>query len=143
MSEVTAIEVATPASPSKASNGEVLISLVLDETGSMSSCWDATISSVNDYLGSQKTQEGVARVNLYKFSDIKWGTYSNPRGISATNSRNIQDNFRPVFENKLVGEVPVLDRTSYTPDGMTNLYDAIGKAIRGVERQTRSTKRSA
>jgi hypothetical protein len=133
MTKVTAIEVA-PTSTSKPANGEILISLVLDETGSMNSCCDATIGSVNEYLGTQKNQDGVARVNLYKFSDIGWGGYG--RGtVSATNAHNIQPNFRTVFESNLVADVPELTRQNYTPDGMTNLYDAIGKGIRSVERQ--------
>jgi hypothetical protein len=122
MTQVTAIEVTTTST--KPSNGETLITLVLDETGSMNSCWDSTISSVNDYLGSQKGQDGVARVSLFKFSTSGWNA-SMDRG----------EQIRTVFENKVVGEVEELNKQNYKPNGGTNLYDAIGSTIRRIEAQ--------
>ena len=134
MTQVTAIEVPTASTPTpnKASNGEVLITLVLDETGSMNSCWDSTISSVNDYIGTQKGQEGVARVSLFKFST---GGYASRRYGNNAASVQAGNAIRTVFESKLVAEVEELNRQNYTPNGGTNLYDAIGNTIRRIEAQ--------
>lgn len=133
MTQVNAVEVVTTSTPTKPSNGETLITLVLDETGSMNSCLDATISSINDYIGSQKGQEGIANVSLFKFSDTAGyaRSYANVGAKPAVQSELI----RTVFENKVVTEVPELTRSNYKPDGGTNLYDAIGSTIRRVEAQ--------
>lgn len=125
MTKVQAFEVATASNNSqKPSNGETLITLVLDETGSMYSVAEATISSVNDYLGSQKSAPGVAKANLYKFSTA--GGWRTSNGRTA---------FRTVFESKNVADVSDLKREDFNPDGGTNLYDAIGNAIKSVEAQ--------
>ena len=122
MTEVSAVEISS--TTSRPSNGETLINLVLDETGSMMSCYDSTISSVNDYVGSQKNVEGVARVSLFTFSSQGgYGPDSN------------QESIRSVYENLPVGEVGFLSRQNYRPNGGTNLYDAIGHTIRRVESQ--------
>ena len=143
MTEVSAVEVATT-SNTKPSNGETLITLVLDETGSMSDCYDSTISSVNDYLGSQKVADGVANVNLYKFSDVSGYGYSRHNagfgGIARTAQAAVgvhvePEKIRAVFENTAVANIPALTRETYKPLGGTNLYDAIGSTIRRVESQ--------
>lgn len=125
MTEVSAVEITS--TPSRPSNGETLINLVLDETGSMMSCYDSTISSVNDYLGSQKNVEGVAKVSLFTFSDK--GHYG------VTNGQESNQNIRSVCENVPVASVEFLNRQNYRPNGGTNLYDAIGHTIRKVEGQ--------
>lgn len=129
MTKVSAVEVATT-SNTKPSNGETLITLVLDETGSMYSCLDSTIASVNDYLGTQKAQEGVARVNLYKFSDTGQ-FYATNRTAPPVAAAKI----RPVCENTLVQDVVELNKSNFVPNGGTNLYDAIGHTVRTIEAQ--------
>ena len=139
MTEVSAVEVISTSTTSRReSNGETLISLVLDETGSMVSCYDSTISSVNDYLGSQKTAPGVAKVNLYTFSSMcLYG--GNMRSFSMTaDMQTVRDtgkDIRPVFENRPIADVGFLSKENYRPHGGTNLYDAIGVTIRAIEDQ--------
>ncbi len=117
MTIVNAFEVAPVASTPKT---ETLIQFVLDETGSMNSCWDATINSFNEYIGSQKTvNDGmVCRVGLTKFSDTG-RSFSNPFSASIRN----------VYVQQDIQTIPTLTRSTYTPNGGTNLYDAIGKTI--------------
>lgn len=85
------------------------IIFVLDESSSMSSCWEQTISGYNEYLKAQKEdaeKTGVKTlVSLYKFngSDV-----------------------RAIFDRQNVAEVPPLDKNSYHPRGGTNLLDAMG-----------------
>ncbi|MNX91885.1 von Willebrand factor type A domain protein [compost metagenome] len=125
MTLVNAFEVAPVTSTPKT---ETLIQFVLDETGSMNSCWDATINSFNEYIGSQKTvNDGLTcRVGLTKFSDIGRSFFY----ASATdNDPKQSQGIRNVFVQKDINDVPLLTRSNYTPNGGTNLYDAIGKTI--------------
>ena len=126
MTKVQAFEVETTSTPArKPSNGETLITLVLDETGSMYSVLDATISSVNDYIGSQKAADDVAKVNLFKFSQL-----------GGWNTRTAKEaGLRPIVENMDVVNVAELNRQNFTPSGSTNLYDAIGLSIKHIENQ--------
>lgn len=126
MTIVNAFEVA-PVTSTTTPKTETLIQFVLDETGSMSWCADATIASFNEYIGSQKTvNDGIkCLVGLTKFSEVGRSFYyaettKNPNSIAST---------RSVFEAKDINEVPQLTRSSYTPNGGTNLYDAIGQTI--------------
>ena len=124
MTEVIALEVDTTST--KPRNGSTLINIVLDETGSMHSCWDSTISSFNEYIASQKNVEGECSVSLYTFSDAAgFGLHG----------REDQKRIRIIYENLPVKDVDNLTRDSYQPEGGTNLYDAIGSTIRNVESQ--------
>jgi len=82
---------------------------VLDESSSMSSCWDSTIAGYNEYLAGQRDdaeRTGIhTLVSLYKFNG------------SQVNC---------VFDRVDVKSVKPLDKTSYRPSGGTNLHDAIG-----------------
>lgn len=121
MTIVNAVEVAAS---TKKNNGETLINIVLDETGSMNSCWGPTISAFNDYLGSQKGLDGVCKVTMSMFSDTnQW---------AATSTKN---SIRTIYSNTPVADVTPLSRSNYRPNGGTNLYDAIGTAIRNTEAQ--------
>jgi hypothetical protein len=88
------------------------IVFVLDESSSMSSCWDQTISGYNEYLVAQKEdakQTGIQTlVSLYKFNG---------------------SNVTCVFDRQDVNEVEPLNKTNYRPNGGTNLNDAIGGAM--------------
>lgn len=85
------------------------IIFVLDESSSMSSCWDQTISGYNEYLKAQKEdaeKTGIQTlVSLYKFNGY---------------------DVRAIFDRQDVQEVQPLDKTSYRPIGGTNLLDAMG-----------------
>lgn len=85
------------------------IIFVLDESSSMSSCWDQTISGYNEYLKAQKEdaeKTGIKTlVSLYKFNGY---------------------DVRAIFDRQDVAEVQPLDKNSYSPSGGTNLLDAMG-----------------
>jgi hypothetical protein len=128
MTVVNAVEVAAS---TKKNNGETLINIVLDETGSMNSCWDATISSFNDYVGSQKGQDGVCKVTMSMFSSSGYGR----QHLQLAGGVVAQGGIRTLYTNKDVNEVELLSRSNYRPNGGTNLYDAIGTTIRNIESQ--------
>jgi len=116
-SGLTATAVAQPANlgaafkPKRAGKNPNLshIIFVLDESSSMSSCWDQTISGYNEYLKAQKEdaeKTGIKTlVSLYKFNGY---------------------DVRSIFDRQDVAEVQPLDKNSYRPSGGTNLHDAMG-----------------
>ena len=95
--------------PKRAGKNTSHVIFVLDDSGSMQSCRDATITGYNEYLQMQKKdaqETGIATfISLYKFDG---------RSLSS------------VFNRINVLEVSELNRDSYNPQGGTNLYDAIG-----------------
>jgi hypothetical protein len=89
-----------------------LISVVLDESGSMQSCRDTTIIGFNEYVAGQTAADaGACWLTLNKFEG---------------------GHIRTVYENRDIREVPVLDTKNYAPAGGTNLLDAIGHTIEQV-----------
>lgn len=98
----------------KAGTNGTLITIVLDESGSMRSCWDTTIAGFNEFVQGQRSAEasaGAGYLTLIKFDSPKINT---------------------VFSNRSLTEVPLLDKKNYAPNGGTNLLDAIGTAIESV-----------
>ena len=85
------------------------IIFVLDESSSMSSCWDQTISGYNEYLKAQKEdaeKTGIKTlVSLYKFNGYDVDC---------------------IFDRQDVQEVTPLTKSNYRPSGSTNLLDAMG-----------------
>ena len=112
--------IAFPAEPTlgwtaqKSGNNGTLIAVILDESGSMQSCRDETISGFNEFVNGQKTAASVAGqayLTLVKFDSPK---------VSV------------VFENTPINDVQPLSKETYTPNGMTNLYDSIGITMNRV-----------
>ena len=98
----------------KAGKNGTLITIVLDESGSMHSCWDTTIAGFNEFVQGQRAAEtaaGAGYLSLMKFDAPQ---------------------IKTVFNNRPLNEVPLLDKKNYTPNGGTNLLDAIGDAIESV-----------
>lgn len=89
-----------------------VIALVLDESGSMASCGDATISGLNEYFDDRRKDCPTAPVFLTKF-----------------NSKA-----RVVVEGTSAQYAPKFTHENYTPSGNTALYDAIGRTINSVDK---------
>jgi len=90
---------------------QINVCLVLDETGSMGTVWDQTISGYNEYLALLKKQGGTV-FTLIKFDSTKVET---------------------VHDAVPIEDVPELTRDTYIPGQMTPLYDAIGRTIKTVD----------
>lgn len=100
---------------------EVIISFVLDETGSMDSIRDATIEGFNSYIKQvRKDTEGNITVTLTKF-----------------NSNKVE----VVYSDVPIDEVPKLNRENYNPAAVTPLYDAVGATIKKVEESIKTRTR--
>lgn len=93
--------------------GETLVTFVLDETGSMSVCRDATISGFNEYIETLKRDaKGKVLFTLTKFDSIKVQVVHNAVDIK---------------------DVQKLTTETYVPGELTPLYDAIHTAIKNTE----------
>lgn len=101
-------------------NNGVLIHIILDESGSMHSCWDQTISAFNEWLETQQREEGEAFLTICKFngSEINY-----------------------VTEEQSIMEVEPLNRNTYHPIGGTNLLDAIGDNLETIDNILRSKRK--
>jgi len=135
MAKVQAFEVAPVTSTPKT---ETLIQFILDETGSMNSCLDSTISSFNEYIDSQKSvdENGVpCFINLTKFSETHGSLYRSP---SVWTERTTVDKVRHVQTRCPLWDMMHLTKNTFTPSGGTNLYDAIGATIQKLDSQIRT-----
>lgn len=95
----------------RAGNKGTLIVTVLDESGSMGGVQRQTISAFNEFVAGQRNTSkdtGRAYLSLMKFD---------------------APHIHTVYEDMPIEEVPDLDTTTYSPNGGTNLLDAVGHAI--------------
>jgi hypothetical protein len=111
--------------PKRAGKTKSHIVFLLDDSGSMQSCRDATISGFNEYLQAQKIDSentGIETfVSLYKFN-----------GSSVTG----------VINKMPISEVQPLTRENYNPMGGTNLLDALGGVMMTVNTQLKENKKA-
>lgn len=89
------------------------LAFVLDESGSMSICRQATINGYNEYLATLHNQDGVESIkaSLTKFNTV----------------------FNQVYADVELKDVPDLTSDTYQPDGFTALYDAIAHTILALD----------
>jgi uncharacterized protein YegL len=100
-----------------ADDTDILIVLVLDKSGSMESCRDATISGYNEFKQSQ-ADEGKRLASSTLMSLTLFDTSVEQRHVAVD-----------------IATIPDFDRDTYVPGGLTALYDAVGNSIRTVEAQ--------
>jgi len=89
------------------------ITIILDRSGSMSSVKQATIDGFNEFIGSQLSEEGKAKVSLVQFDN----------------------KYEKVYKSLPIDSVPKLCKDTFVPRGMTALNDAIGKTIKQTEKR--------
>ena len=92
---------------------KLLVNFILDESGSMTSIKDQTISGFNEYVDSLKPKGKSARFTFTKFNS---------------------DRTSIVCDNIPVKDVPLLTSSNYIPNNLTPLYDAIGASIKTIDR---------
>jgi hypothetical protein len=92
------------------------IDFLLDETGSMGGCSDATMIGFDDFVAAQRTEGGECFLTLAKFDSTS---------------------IRTPYENLPITMVPPL---SFHPGASTNLYDCIGDRLSAVLEQARYGK---
>lgn len=100
--------------------GRTIVAILLDASGSMLSCLDATIDGFNEYIG------GLQRAGLTNHF--------------VTLTRFNTDVFVD-YHMKPLAEVPLLTSAAYSPDGMTAYWDAKGITIKAVDPYLREQDR--
>jgi len=111
----------------------MLVSIVLDRSGSMESCRDITISAVNEYIAQLKREHPFSEtfVTLVLFDMPAKDNYGLLGKLGGNYGFDI--NQKPsidyVYTNKPLAEVPLLSRETFVPRGWTPLYDAVGAEI--------------
>jgi len=93
--------------------------VVIDESGSMQSVVTDTIGGFNTFLETHQKLPGEAKLTLVKFDTT----------------------YNVVYNGVDVREVKPLDKTTYSPGGMTALLDSVGKAIDEVGKRYDSMKK--
>jgi hypothetical protein len=96
-----------------------IIEFLLDETGSMSSCKEATVAGFNDFLSEQKNQGGDCLLTLTKFDTS---------GI------------RTPFVDLDIQMVPQMEMDWFIPRSSTNLRDTIGRRISSLKERLATWK---
>jgi len=94
-----------------AKDKKTLVALVLDETGSMMSVKQQTISGYNEYVNDLRSKGG------FKFA------------LTRFNSNKID-----IGEMQPIKKAISLDNEIYVPRATTPLYDAIGHTIKSIEK---------
>lgn len=95
---------------------KILVSFILDETGSMFKQADQVISAFNEYVSSLALSDDAdnIRFTLTQF--------------------NNQQGARVVHDKAAISKVPLLNKTTYSPNAATPLYDAIGQTVLSLEK---------
>lgn len=88
---------------------KTIVNFILDKSGSMGVIQDATISGVNEYIETLCND----KKSDYSFSLTLFDT-----------------EVTTPIKAESIKTVKKLDRTTYTPDGMTALYDAVCRTIK-------------
>jgi len=148
-----AFEVVQPSNP----NSTTLIEFILDETGSMSGARKSTIDSFNEYINSQRSQPGNCYLSLTKFDQRQGGFQLSGAMCMATTAMrsaapiattvmpndavvNTNDNVRTMYTDVPIDKVEYLTEATYAPNGMTNLYDAVGARIHALSARAEQYK---
>ncbi len=100
-------------------NNKTIVNFLLDETGSMTSVKDATISGFNEYVKTLQKEKGKITMSLTKFNSTK---------------------VEVVYTDKDIKQIEELNNKTYMPDNLTPLYDAIGKTINEVKTKLEKQK---
>lgn len=95
---------------------KMLVTLLLDESGSMRPIRDETLGALNEYFGTLRESTADIRATLVKFDSDETGTMRLDK----------------LFESAPVAGIPALGEADYAPRGMTPLIDAACRTIRAV-----------
>lgn len=91
----------------------MLISIVLDETGSMLYKKDITLSGLNEYIGTVRNKKPKARLTVIAFNS---------------------SDTRTMIDDVKLKNVPEITGADYHPRDTTPLYDAVGAAIVAIDK---------
>ena len=110
----------TTKKPTKPKVKNILVNVVLDESGSMGSVLAETIQGLNHYIKSLKEGKDSKKVSM---SLTKFNTEVNLINVCTP-----------------INDMPFLTAVTYTPNGYTALFDAIGQSVKSVEEHIKLNK---
>ena len=90
--------------------------LVLDRSGSMSSCWTSTINGLNEQLGTIRALEEKYPEQKYFITLVAFDS-----------------EIETIIEDTPISKVEDFDGTEFPPRGMTALHDAMGISITNLK----------
>jgi hypothetical protein len=102
----------------------MLVNVLLDRSGSMSTTRAGTVSGYNEYINGLRADNA----SEYEITLIQFDACGHDLGPELTIS----------YENMPLAAVPELTLADYQPRGNTPLYDAIGECVRRVEANGRA-----
>ncbi len=102
---------------------KLFVSFILDETGSMQSVKEATISGFNEYVKTLKGGDDAERIRFT---------------LTQFNAEKVD----VVYDGVRLDKVSQLTEETYQPASLTPLYDAIGRTIRALEGRLADKKRN-
>lgn len=97
-------------------NQETLVTLLLDRSSSMSSCYDATIEAFNGYISTLKDAKTPIKFTFLQFD------------------HHAGCDINKVHFEMPIKDVPDLNKTSYKPRGSTPLIEASIKTIEALDK---------
>lgn len=95
--------------------------MVLDRSGSMSGCQDATIRGFNEFLSDQKKVPGKASLSMVQFDH----------------------EYELIHDGVTLKNVPNLTGATFAPRGTTALLDAIGRTINAMDQRLNGQQKGA
>lgn len=93
------------------------IIFILDKSGSMQPLTEDTIGGFNSFIDKQKGEPGEALVTTVLFNDT----------------------YKVLYNGVKIEEIEPMNKEVYHPNGMTALYDAVGKTITEVGNRLANT----
>ncbi len=90
--------------------------LVLDRSGSMSSCWASTIEGLNEQLGTIRALDEKYPEQRYFLTLVAF-----------------DDNIETIIDDMPISKVKDFDGNEFPPRGMTSLHDAIGIGVTNLK----------
>ena len=92
----------------------MIIAIILDESGSMNTIMDSTISGFNEFVDERKNDMKTTGKDLKRFIKITFNSTVD------------------VHEYNNIDDIPLLTHDNYHPTNATALYDAIGKGFTSI-----------
>lgn len=124
----------TPAMTSEPIKEEDIITvhnlLILDESGSMSSIYNAALSGANETIQTiRAAQQQYANQN-HRFTFVTFNT----AGVMYRDGRQ---NIKTIIDDASISDVQDLSKNDYKPDAATPLYDAMGRSINNLRNRVK------
>ena len=108
--------------------------LILDESGSMSSIYNAALTGANETIQTiRAAQQQYANQN-HRFTFVTFNT-------AVEMCRDGRQNIKTIIDDVPITEVRDLTRNDYRPNAATPLYDAMGRSINNLRNRVKEGDR--